>query len=326
MLLVAPHAHAADEDTRVAILPIEFEGTPGAGVANRMQEELNAALGRGSFEIIDSAKVDSTSTNAKSCKDSGCYRDIARDNDATHLVKTSVTIRSRDYDVKMELIAADGSVVASAQELCEICGLDEAAGLISAKAAVLVSQLESAASGAPVLVVSSSPPGAQVFVDGESVGETPYEGELPAGKHIVRVSERGYVSVEREITLAAGVRSSAEFQLEQVPLAEPAIKRGARPWGWAALGGGIALLGGGVALLAIDDMENEGRCSGENQDDDGDCKFLYNTQWGGASLAVAGAIAGTVGVAILIATRRQGKGSKLRAAVGPRGVALQGRF
>lgn len=330
VLLAGSPAQAEPETDRanVATLPIQFDGKPGPTVRKRMQDNLGQGLSRGDFDVVDPDEVAAKVPEGTTCDDAACYRRVAETVGATHVVRTVVKIRSRDYEVKIDLIAADdGSVIASSSETCEICGLDEAANLISAKAAVVATQLASAVAGAPVLSVTSSPKGATVHIDGKPAGKTPFEGKLEPGKHLIRVSKRGHVTIEREITLAKGVRSRAEFPLERVSTAEPVIARSARPWGWAGLGVGIAMLGGGFALLALDDRENEGRCSGNEQDSDGDCKFLFNTQWGGASLAIAGAIAGTLGVAILVTTRNAPKDKpKVRAAIGPASVGLQGSF
>jgi hypothetical protein len=84
-----------------------------------------------------------------------------------------------------------------------------------------------------------------------------------------------------------------------------------------------------VGLLAIDDRPNEtkAKCSGEDVDDDGDCKYLYDTHWAGSSLAVAGAVAATLGVAILVGSRRRaGSRSTARALITPTGVMLRKQF
>jgi hypothetical protein len=324
----AARAEPGTDRTSVATLPIEFDGTPGPTVRERMQTDLGQGLSRGDFEVADAAEVAAAIPGGTKCNDADCYRKVAEAVGATHVVRTLVKIRSRDYEVKIDLIAAeDGAVIASSSETCEICGIDEAANLIAAKAAVVATQLSSLGAGAPMLSVTSSPKGATVHIDGKPAGKTPFEDKLTPGKHLIRVSKRWHVTVEREITLAKGVRSRAEFPLERVTMAEPVIARSARPWGWAGLGAGIAMLGGGIALLAIDDRQNENRCSGDEKDADGDCKFLFNTQWGGSGLAIAGAIAGTLGVAILVTTRNAPKDKpKVRAAIGPASVGLQGSF
>jgi len=330
ILLAGSTAHAEPETDRpnVATLPIEFDGKPGPTVRKRMQDELGKGLSRGDFDVVDVDRVAQEVPDGTTCANAACYRRVAEAVGATHVVRTVVRIRSRDYEVKIDLIAADdGSVIASSSETCEICGLDEAASLISAKAAVVATQLASAGGEEPVLSVTSSPKGANVHIDGKPVGKTPFEDKLEPGKHLIRVSKRGHVTIEREITLAKGVRSRAEFPLERVAVSEPVIARSARPWGWAGLGAGIALLGGGIALLAIDDRPNQNRCSGDEKDADGDCKYLFNTQWGGSGLAIAGAIVGTLGVAILVTTRNAPKDKpKVRAAIGPSSVGLQGNF
>lgn len=52
-----------------------------------------------------------------------------------------------------------------------------------------------------LLTVTSRPTGARVFVNGDEVGETPFQGELPAGICDLRIELEGYVGVDQTIEL-----------------------------------------------------------------------------------------------------------------------------
>ncbi len=63
--------------------------------------------------------------------------------------------------------------------------------------------------GNPVLIIQSTPAGAQVYVDDELVGTTSQEGrlklsQLAAGEHHLRLSHAGYVDSIERLRLAAG--------------------------------------------------------------------------------------------------------------------------
>lgn len=66
-----------------------------------------------------------------------------------------------------------------------------------------------AAPAPPVLMVETTPPGTEVYVDEERVGKTGPEGKLkvstlPAGNHRIRVSSSGYDDFARDMDLTAG--------------------------------------------------------------------------------------------------------------------------
>jgi hypothetical protein len=70
-------------------------------------------------------------------------------------------------------------------------------------------------SGPAAMQVDSRPSGAQVFVDGRSVGYTPMLlGELPPGTHSVRIQLPGYHPWVTAVTLGAGARERVAASLE----------------------------------------------------------------------------------------------------------------
>jgi hypothetical protein len=54
------------------------------------------------------------------------------------------------------------------------------------------------------LDLTSTPEGATVTIDGESVGTTPWLGELTEGEHRLRLSRPGYSPVEQRVSVSAG--------------------------------------------------------------------------------------------------------------------------
>lgn len=74
-----------------------------------------------------------------------------------------------------------------------------------------------------VLLVRSTPTGANVTVNGRSRGRTPLRvRNLPAGKYTVRVSRQGYTSEERAVSLSTQQPSSTlTFSLERSGRAQP---------------------------------------------------------------------------------------------------------
>jgi hypothetical protein len=72
------------------------------------------------------------------------------------------------------------------------------------------------------LVVESTPPGAQVFVDGRAVGRTPLTvPDLSRGSYRVRVARDGFVGEERQVTISAA-RPTQSLAFDLGPVAPPA--------------------------------------------------------------------------------------------------------
>lgn len=249
---------------------------------------------------------------------------------ASHVVRASVEQQSRDYQVKLELIdVKTGEVVGETEATCEICGLDELGELLEGQGALVQTKLRSLDVRAPVLVVTSTPSGAAVQVDGELVGRTPLEREVLPGEHTVRIRRVGYVSEDRRVTMVDGVTQKVTADLKRKPGQRRAIIFGA-----VSTGVGTALLATGIGLLAVNGREQPG-CAPENIDAQGTCKYIFKTVPGGATLAISGAVMATVGVMLLIQnrdllagrrTKKHARARRLQPGISPFGVSLRGSF
>lgn len=65
------------------------------------------------------------------------------------------------------------------------------------------------------ILLASVPDGAEVYVDDNFVGNTPATLKLPAGKHTVKVSEKGYAAWTKEISVFAGSEVNMKATLEK---------------------------------------------------------------------------------------------------------------
>jgi hypothetical protein len=102
--------------------------------------------------------------------------------------------------------------------------------------------------------------------------------------------------------------------------------------GWTLLGTGAALVGTGVALVVIDENPVERRCTPDNVDVNGVCRFRHNTLGSGIGVAAAGGAA-LVTAAVLVGLgykrKKQAASSereKPQAFVVPAGLGIAGRF
>lgn len=124
--------------------------------------------------------------------------------------------------------------------------------------------------GLAEVTVSSTPSGAEVRVDGQRVGTTPWSGKLKPGTHAITVALAGHDTVQRHVDL--GEKGLAvELSLSSSP-ARPASPnrsdprrdevRGVQPLTLVILGVGVAGLGGALGFeLARRGAEDEAQSS-----------------------------------------------------------------
>ncbi len=310
----------ANTDSKLAVLPLALTGSQDETAGPSLSGHLQQGLARGAFAVVDAAEVERLA--AGGCSEQRCLTALRKQAGATFVLRSAVTVDDRDYVVRLELLATeDGSVLASSEERCDLCGLAEVGALVEAQGALLRRKLEDLIQGPPRLAVVTRPAGALVLVDNQLIGKTPLEQNLLDGEHVVRVMLDGYVDDERKVELVPGVRESLEVELRR----EPKIAR-YRAVGWATLFTGIPVAAAGVGLLAIDGRQVRGRCSGMNRDPFGNCRFVFDTDWGGAVALAAGAALVTAGVLLLMRTRDRPQSRRPRASIGPTGVMIFGRF
>ncbi len=295
------------------MLPLAVEGSLSEADRVSLTDELVRGLERGDFSVVEPDSVVSASSKAGDCGDAKCMSALAKATRATHVVRARVTVVDRDYAVDVELFdGRTGQSLARTDEACEICGIADAGSLMATAAATLRTKLDALAKGPSTLTITSEPQGAEVLLDGEIIGVTPLERSVIPGKAVVRVSKEGFIGIEREVTFVEGVAESVTFNLEKVPSRLPS-----RPWGWVSLGVGIAALGAAATFAVFGATEREYKLGGDtrrgcyrNEDMEGDCKYIWNTEWHALGLGIAGGALTTLGVAILLNSRARKRASK----------------
>ena len=317
----APAAAPAPDAPRLAIAPVAADDPL---LATQLDQDLRGGLARGNLHLLDAADVARVAGGA--CDDDACLTRLRDQLGAAFVVRAAVTVSDRDYTLRLELIATrDLDRAAESERSCELCGLAELRALTADQAARLLTRLDALAKPPPVFEIATSPPGALVFIDDQIVGVAPVERTVLEGEHVIRVMSDGYVPEERELVAVAGLRETMQIDLRRTP--EALKLRGA---GWGLLGAGIPLAAAGVALLAIDGRPYRGRCEGDDVDPSGQCRFIFDTDWGGAGALAAGAVLVTAGAMLLRRTRDRGKASKARprveAQVSPTYLGLRGTF
>ncbi|HET6585533.1 MAG TPA: hypothetical protein VFG69_18870, partial [Nannocystaceae bacterium] len=132
------------------------------------------------------------------------------------------------------------------------------------------------------------------------------------GPHSVSARLAGHRAQTRAIETVAGVQQLVRFELVDDQPGRIHLRR----FGWAALGLGAAAVIAGAPLVAIDERPVTTRCSGENVNAFGVCKYRHDTLVGGAVLIATGAAALVAGTVIAIVTRKHTRRDRARARLG----------
>lgn len=295
--------------------------------------ELVQKIDAGVIEALRQGGQDVTAIGL-GCSDAACVVDSARAGALAGAITIRVEENLNDYVISVDLRGAqDGAVVGTESRDCEICSFDEVI-----QATIELAQAAAAGAGelpdpssepSPVsfegwLVVESEPPGAEVFVDGESYGLTPLDEAIGVGTREVEVRKEGYVTARETVEVTTKESRAVTVALEPTESSGWWTPRTSRIVTWSAIGAGSAAMLSGFVLLGIDENPYRRDCEGANVDADGGCKFRYNTLGAGVGLTVSGLALVAAGTTLLILDRK--KEQRMSAVIGPRFLGLTGRF
>lgn len=313
--VAAPAAEDAPPVT-MRIVPAQVKGELPAHVRAELDKRLRDS-------VADDARV-LEGSETRACADDACWRDLARTTGATRFVQATIVVDDRDYAVSAEVRDDQGAVIATVDQRCEICGYDELSDTVELLGNALRRKLASEVVALPTLVVTSTPAGALVTIDGEKAGTTPLELTLAEGSHDVRLSKPGHVAQLRRVALVGGVHERVEVDLPVQPSEQSAkTQTGFRVGGGVALAAGLAAVGVGIPLVLIDEKPQKSRCDGDNVDIEGNCKYRYSTFEGGIAAISVGAAALAVGIALLVVASKRGKASRVAVMPTRNGVAFR---
>lgn len=186
----------------------------------------------------------------------------------------------------------------------------------------------------------AGPPGAELFVDGKSVGSLPLASPLRLSEGNVVLSARkdGYREDTRTVKVAGGQATAVSLELPSVVAVEPmpapsvgapvggvgsdggaADSTATKRWlGYGALGVGLAAVGVGIGWIVVDGQPTCDPPAGAV------CPRLRDTKTQGIVSVVAGSAVAALGAFVLWSNRRDGE---LSLAVLPTGgLQVAGRF
>lgn len=117
-------------------------------------------------------------------------------------------------------------------------------------ASVMVTvKLETKSAGA-LVKITSSPPQAQVSIDGRAVGSTPVELTLSPKSYSVVLDRDGYEKLTTSIVVDSEKPRTVDLQL-----APSSSSVATKWWFWTAIGGAVLVAGGIVAIVAVQEKE-----------------------------------------------------------------------
>lgn len=194
-----------------------------------------------------------------------------------------------------------GDVAAAVTRTCPQCSATRVTGLLPALLTDVLSAARSRGSGD--IEIRTTPAGAEVLLDGNAAGTTPYRGRFWAGRkeYLLRLpdftEQRGVATVE------GGKTSVIEVVLppRAVTPAPIELRRGPRPLprfivGGLAIAAGIGLVGFGASALSV-----SGQCieSDNPFQAPAPCPYLFGTVPVGAALLSVGLVVSAAGVGVI---------------------------
>ena len=243
-----------------------------------------------------------------SIDDAACARGIVDQRahaDAILAVRTEVA-KGTPREVTMSAYwIAKGHSPISMRRVCEKCS-DEA--LDSTFDRILTDLVRSSAAGR--LVLRSQPPGLLAVLDGQPIGTTPLERDVPVGQHQLGLVQNGRTVAQRYIAVAADQR--AEITMASDPASQHQEPEGHAHVPAVVIGVGIAgAIAGGVLY-------------GTSQSPTGEHPTYRDTKNLGLGVAAGSAV--LVGVGVFLLLRGGDDGPTINVTAGGMSAGWIGRF
>jgi tetratricopeptide (TPR) repeat protein len=206
-----------------------------------------------------------------------------------------------------------------------------------------------ASRGVQQITVLSKPSGAQLDVDGQPLGKTPWTGELSPGAHSAKLTMAGHeelrvnidvaAAAASEVTLVMSPRTEAPTPVAPLTTTTPAAQRppeaaqgrSVGPWTYVTLSVAVAALGGALIFEQRSrDREQDVRTFVVQRDRVAAYDDMHNFQTTARVLAGVGVGLAAVGATLLVLDLRQptAPGAQVSLWMDPRsgGVAWKGRW
>jgi hypothetical protein len=233
-----------------------------------------------------------------------CQAELATRAEADYVLSARIERRGQTdparWQLRFGLVDSRVPEVAASQEAsCDACTGEAAAGQAATTLHAVLQEGLRRQHG--VLEVRSTPPGAEVLLDGKKLGETPWQRAMFTGSYALLLRRRGYAAAEGRVEVEPQKTATLELTLDPQAPSSPAAPHPPAPerftrkrplWrlvtGASALVAGAVLIGFGAPAVALDNQCIDVPISPKLQ-----CMQRYDT------LPVGGALTG-VGAALLV--------------------------
>lgn len=217
------------------------------------QDASRVVLGRADIEQVVKLEAEK---QAMGCTDSSCLSEVATAMDADRIVTGTMDKVGASFLIVVTEIDARALEPLSRVEVTVPADETKLIDAVRAAARDLVAKSPKAGQGGPgSLVVTSSPAGAQVFVDGQLVGTTPARtGDLPAGDKKITLRPTGAPPIDLTAPVAPGGPTIVDVKVATGPSPEAQQELQSKRtwnniWGATKLGvGGLCMLTGATCL------------------------------------------------------------------------------
>jgi PEGA domain len=136
--------------------------------------------------------------------------------------------------------------------------------------------------------LKSVPPGARITIDGQAIGVTPLDWDLPPGKHTIQMDKAGLQPQTKEIVIVSNKTELFGMKLTPPSEDDHDDQQPSRILPFSLLGAGGALVAAGIVMIAID------------QDPSHKLGMTYrDTAPAGVGLIAGGVVAGGIGAYLL---------------------------
>jgi len=287
-VMFGPEAHAQSQPGAVIVV-----GESDARVRELVAANVESTLKEAAWSVValrlSSMEIDKMTACLGSDRPWPCLYTNSLTKGAERLLVVQLNIEPgagnvKDLVLTGELIVADDTVPSIERQSCTRCADTELARIARLLTTKLLDNTASR-SGAPTLEVKTTPPGANVTIDGLVVGESNAAFITSTGSHEITVALRGYRSATQKVTTPAGKRTSIAITLERDSTKPPERTDGGRSRllpGLIASAGVVAVAAGSLISYNADPDPNDRQ------------KYIYSTP--GIVLAAAGGAAIGVGV------------------------------
>jgi hypothetical protein len=311
--VTAGAAKPKGKKTRVALMPLLAEGDVPMEVRTEARDAIRDALRSRKYEVVDGRPP------GRNCSDFECIHAVADQADAQWVIQPALSTIDHDYGIAVRLYDFAGNLKADEETTCEICSYPDAVAALVTEATELKEPLlgfvenpygdreqESFESdGVSTLAIRTEPEGALVKIDGERIGKTPLEVQVEPGLRDLEISLRNHNDIVKTVRAPRGSSELLSYKLVEN---NDSQTRALRITGWTFSMLGVGLLGAGVPLLALEEQPVKSKCSGENIDFNGTCRYRYDTLLPGALLTGFGIASLLTGITTgMIARARRGR-------------------